>query len=97
MSLFNQLNPDFVLHIGTRPTAEKIREHFEHRVTDNRLFTCLVGRLAVATPHLYDRRLARQASGDSIGAGGEVEKSSYLERPTDVIELISFLAQQQQA
>lgn len=94
MSCFNQLHPDFVLHIGNRQTAEKIRQHFEIRV-ESRLFTCIVGRRPFSSgPHVYERSIGRSASTDSIGAGGEVEKSSYLEKPTEVLDFLKFLASQ---
>jgi trehalose 6-phosphate synthase/phosphatase len=92
MSSFNQLNPEFVMHVGNRQTAEKIRHHFENRVAENRLFTCIVGRSSATTPQLYERRLGRVSSTDSMGAGGEIEKSTYIDKPTDVLDFLKFLA-----
>lgn len=105
MSCFNQLNPDFVLHIGNRPTAEKIRQHFENRIAESRLFTCIVGRFSASTPGMFERRIGGKAGVETLsspraatpsphGAGGEIQKSTYIERPTDVLDFLKFLGQQ---
>jgi hypothetical protein len=82
MNLFNDLSPEFVLHVGNRSTAEKIREHFRDRVDEGRLFTCMVA-------PTMDGTIPRQPPHGT--------RSSYLTRSNEALDLVGFLAETSEA
>jgi hypothetical protein len=82
MNLFNDLSPDFVLHLGTRSTAAKIREHFQDRVDERNLFTCMVATTV-------DGPVPRQPLTGT--------RNSYLSRSNEALDLVGFLAETSEA